>query len=86
MLGEFVPHLALALVVQVQLRIIQTEGRWNLGHWHGENLETVIHLDNIVGVEPHVDIVMQSLVTDKSGERPGFGVSDIIYPLPTVIE
>ena len=86
MLGEFMPHLTLALVIQVQLRVIQTEGRWNLGHWHGKNLETVIHLDNIVGVEPHVDIVMQALVTYKGRERLGFGVTDIINPLPAVVE
>ena len=86
MLGEFMPHLALALVIQVQLSIIQTEGRWNLGHRHWEDLETVIHLDNIICVEPHVDVVMQALVTDKGGKRLGFGIADIINPLPTVVE
>lgn len=65
MLGEFMPRLALPLVVQLQFRVIQTEGHWNLGHRHGKNLETVVHLDNIVGVEAHVDVVMQSLVADK---------------------
>ena len=86
MLGEFMPRLALALVIQFQLRVIQAEGSWNLGHWHREDLETVIHLDNIVGVKPHVDVIVQALVTDKSGERLGFGVSDIIYPLPAVVK
>ena len=65
MIGEFMPHLSLALIIQVQLRVIQTESSWNLGHRHGEDLETVIHLDNIVGVEPHVNVVVQTLVADK---------------------
>lgn len=65
MFGEFMPHLSLTLVIQIEFGVIQTEGRWNLGHRHWEDLETIIHLDNIVGIEPHVDVVMQALVTDK---------------------
>lgn len=64
--GEFMPHLALALIIQIELGVIKTEGGWNLGHWHWQHLETVIHLDDIVGIEPHVDVVMQALVADKS--------------------
>lgn len=86
MLGEFMPHLALSLVIQIELGVIKTEGGWNLGHWHRQHLETVIHLDDIVGVEAHVDIVMQSLVADKGRERLGFRVADIIDPFPTVVE
>lgn len=86
MLGEFMPHLALALVIQIELGVIKTEGIWNLGHGHWQHLETVIHLYNIVGVEPHVDVVVQTLVADKGGERLGFGVPDVIDPFPTMVQ
>ncbi len=63
--GQLVTNLALALVIQIELGVIKTEGSWNFGHGHWQHLETVIHLYNIVGVEAHVDVVMQALVAYK---------------------